>query len=190
MKIAKFLLLLLAFVSVLSANAQNRQSNASSVQHLTFLGIPINGRMDSFERNFKAKGYTRDQTFSSSETSTQHFYKKEGTKEDRFYYALFSPKTKTVFLVGYFQAWYGTNNNDKYEAIVKELSDKFSSSESNMILEYEDKTIIRVQSKSGNSIGSVTISKTLDTTKNGEKITRVDVQYKDTYNREIAIKEE
>jgi len=81
-------------LTVINASAES----VENMQHLEFMGIPIDGNVDDFVEELKAKGFTYDPSMSGEEGIVAMKGLFTGKKVSL--YVVYTPKTKTVWKIG------------------------------------------------------------------------------------------
>lgn len=161
--------------------------SASAQQHLKFMGVPIDGNIESFSAKLKAKGLTLDPDNKTNKNPSRWF---EGTFfEHRAWFCVdYSQKTKNVYQVFVKLGWsddrkVSENIKKQVEQIVKEK----------YIYEYKDGKAMNgddlaeyfIKDENGNTIGEIYMGVHWDAGQYYFRITYLDMQ---SYTKFIEMK--
>lgn len=137
MKRTRILLALLALILCTGVAAQSRRKapvkkTTTQVQHLKFAGIPLNGTIANFERQFLAKGAKVNEQFTKTTKDAAHtvkVYDYDFMGKHNLVAIYYSVKTKTVYKAMACSDVYSAASDaaNRYDYIVDAIKRKYPS---------------------------------------------------------------
>ena len=98
----------------------------SQTQHLTVLGIPITGKISTFQQKLIAKKYSLDAKFNKDHSVGQQAFRGKYYGYDCFLIAYYYPETKTVYKVRVGMDFLNESNaDDAYQLIKRSILGKY-----------------------------------------------------------------
>lgn len=102
------------------------------LEHLTFMGIPIDGKINKFKRNLEKKGLQLYTTLNN-----HYIFRGSFAGDDANIFVMYDTKTKVVYGVGVsIQCLSHQIAKDKYNNFVNDFKDKYETDKWNEIIKY------------------------------------------------------